>query len=240
MPRWDAALGDTFLIAWIALCTFFVGSLLAGSIMKQLGLEPTDGWASVIAVLGFQGSMIAVLAVFALYRRSLGRPLPPTEVRPAEPLADRALVGAAVFCVAMPFVVGTSYLSTLAMNSLGLPIDNQELANIFATADSPLLVLALTVVAVIVVPVSEEVLFRAGVFRILARYLPHWAAVLISALAFAALHGSMVHFIPLTVLGAIFALAYERSGSLLVPITAHALFNLNSIIGLLAGLGATS
>jgi uncharacterized protein len=37
------------------------------------------------------------------------------------------------------------------------------------------------------------------------------------------------------VLGVAFALAYERTGRILVPIIGHALFNLNTILLLLAG-----
>jgi membrane protease YdiL (CAAX protease family) len=93
---------------------------------------------------------------------------------------------------------------------------------------------------VVVAPLGEELLFRAGLFRISRRYLPRWAALLLSALAFASLHLSTVHFVPLTVLGVVFGIAYERSGSLLVPVIAHGLFNLNSILLILAGVGGTS
>lgn len=240
MPRWDASIIDTLQVCWVVFASVFVGQLLAGGLYRQLGLSEGSGWTSVLAALGFQGLLVVVLPLFFLYRRSAGRPLPGSGCTPAAPLTDRILLGAAVFCIALPFVASTSFASTYAMQLLGLDPRPQELAGYFNNGTPPPLLLALTLISVLVVPLSEELLFRAGLFRISSRYLPHWAALLVSALAFAALHNSMVHFIPLTVLGVIFALAYEKTGSLIVPVVAHALFNLNSIVGLLAGLGASS
>ena len=239
LPRWDAPLGDTLLVCWVAGVSVLLGSILAGSVFRQLGLAATDGWTSVLTVLGFQGVLIVALFLFALYKRSVGPPLPPAGLHPAAPLGDRLLLGAAVFCVAMPFVIGTSYASTTTMEALDVPVKLQDLAGLFATTDAPVLLLALTFMGIVVAPLGEELLFRAGLFRMLGSFLPRWAAVLLSALAFASLHQSLVHFVPLTVLGVIFALAYEKTGSLLVPVVAHGLFNLNSILALLAGLGQT-
>lgn len=239
LPRWNAPLGDTLLVCWVAGVSVLLGSILAGSVFRQLGLAATDGWTSVLTVLGFQGALIAALFVFSLYKRSIGLPLPPASSHPAAPLGDRLLLGAAVFCVAMPFVIGTSYASTEAMDALGLPVKLQDLAGLFATTDAPILLLALSFMGIVVAPLGEELLFRAGLFRILGSFLPRWPAILISALLFATLHWSLVHFVPLTMLGVIFALAYEKTGSLLVPVVAHGLFNLNSILALLAGLGQT-
>ncbi|MFT3828499.1 MAG: CPBP family intramembrane metalloprotease [Opitutaceae bacterium] len=237
MPAWDAPLGDTLLVAWVAVCAVFVGSLLAGSLSRQFALDPAGGWMSVLSVLGFQGAVTATLALFALYRRSFGRALPPVGATPALPLPDRVLLGAAVFCAALPPVYGTSFLSGKVMEMLELPVKLQDLAGFFTAAHSPALVFALALMGVVIAPLAEELVFRAGLYRVARRALPRWAALLVSALAFASLHGSAVHFVPLTVLGMIFALAYERTGSLLVPVVAHGLFNLNSILLLLAGVG---
>jgi len=48
---------------------------------------------------------------------------------------------------------------------------------------------------------------------------------MISALLFAAVHAHAPSFAPLFVLGTCFAIAYEWSGSILVPMTMHAFFN---------------
>ena len=52
------------------------------------------------------------------------------------------------------------------------------------------------------------------------------------ALAFTLVH-AQVHALPALLLGVLLGLAYERTGSLLVPILVHALFNLKTLIGVM-------
>ncbi|MFA5056810.1 MAG: CPBP family intramembrane glutamic endopeptidase, partial [Opitutaceae bacterium] len=52
------------------------------------------------------------------------------------------------------------------------------------------------------------------------------------------LHANWVSFLPLCVLGVIFAMAYERTGRIAVPMLAHALFNLNTLLLVLSGIGS--
>jgi membrane protease YdiL (CAAX protease family) len=240
VPEWDNDLPDTLLVGCVIPASIFLGLAFATSITRSYGLAASDGWTSVIFALGLHGAVVVSVAGLGVYKRSVGRPLPPAGRSPAAPLTDRILLGAAVICGAMPFVLAGSFASAEAMKLLGLEVKLQDLAGFFTTSNSPLLVLALTIVATVVAPLSEELLFRAGLFRIFRRFLPRWGALLLSGALFAALHWNVVHFLPLTVLGVVFALAYEKSGSLVVPVVAHGLFNLNSIVNLLAGVGGPS
>jgi membrane protease YdiL (CAAX protease family) len=237
VPPWSADVPDTLLVGFVVCLAVLLGLSFASTVTLRNGLTTSDGWTSVIFALGLHGTILATVASLALYKRSVGEPLPPAGSTPPAPLTDRLLLGAAVLCAALPFVFAASYTSAEAMELLKMEVKRQDLAGFFTTSSPPLVLISLTLVATVLAPLSEELLFRAGLFRILASFLPRWAAILVSAMAFASLHQSTVHFLPLTVLGVIFALAYEKSGSLLVPVVAHGLFNLNSILNLLAGLG---
>ena len=57
------------------------------------------------------------------------------------------------------------------------------------------------------------------------RYFGRFVGILVSSLLFAAVHAHLPSFAPLFVLGTCFAIAYEWSGSIIVPMTMHALFN---------------
>ena len=81
------------------------------------------------------------------------------------------------------------------------------------------------VFAVAVAPVVEEFLFRFFIYGVLKRYFGRLLGVMFSALLFAAAHAHLPSFAPLFVLGSCFAIAYEWSGSLLVSMTMHSLFN---------------
>jgi membrane protease YdiL (CAAX protease family) len=81
------------------------------------------------------------------------------------------------------------------------------------------------VFAVAIAPIIEEFVFRFFIYGVLKRYVGCLLAVILSSLLFAAAHAHFPSFVPLFVLGSCFAIAYEWSGSILVSMTMHSLFN---------------
>jgi membrane protease YdiL (CAAX protease family) len=81
------------------------------------------------------------------------------------------------------------------------------------------------VFAVAIAPMFEEFLFRFFIYGVLKRYFGCLAGVILSAVLFSAAHAHVPSFVPLFVLGSCFAIAYEWSGSILVSMTMHSLFN---------------
>ncbi len=79
--------------------------------------------------------------------------------------------------------------------------------------------------SVAVAPVVEEFVFRFFFYGVLKRYFGWVASVILSAGLCGAVHAHFPSFVPLFVLGSCFAIAYEWSGSLLVSMTMHSLFN---------------
>jgi len=97
------------------------------------------------------------------------------------------------------------------------------------------------VVAVIMAPVLEEMIFR-GLFQTVIRSVFEsrnfkrktrnraWVAVFISSGFFSMVHGNVPHWPALFLLGLCLGYAYEKSGSLFRPIFIHAFFNAITII----------
>jgi membrane protease YdiL (CAAX protease family) len=81
------------------------------------------------------------------------------------------------------------------------------------------------VFAVAIAPIVEEFVFRFFIYGVLKRYVGVFLGVILSALLFAAAHAHFPSFVPLFVLGSCFAIAYQWSGSILVSMTMHSLFN---------------
>jgi hypothetical protein len=81
------------------------------------------------------------------------------------------------------------------------------------------------VFAIAIAPVIEEFLFRFFLYNVFKRYFGRLIGVTFSALLFAAAHAHFPSFVPLFILGSCFAIAYEWSGSILVAMTMHSLFN---------------
>jgi membrane protease YdiL (CAAX protease family) len=122
-----------------------------------------------------------------------------------------------------------------ALARLEIPAPPQDLVLLFARSGDTASLAIMVVLAVVIAPVTEELVFRVGLFRWLRTRPLRGVALFVPAAGFAALHGYLAVFLPIVVLAVCLALAYERSGHPLVPITAHALFNLNTVVLLLAG-----
>jgi uncharacterized protein len=86
--------------------------------------------------------------------------------------------------------------------------------------------------AVAIAPVFEEFLFRFFIYGVLKKYFGCLLGVILSALLFSAAHAHLPSFVPLFVLGSCLAIAYEWSGSILVSMTMHSLFNSLTLIAL--------
>ena len=92
------------------------------------------------------------------------------------------------------------------------------------------------IVAVVIAPVLEEMMFR-GLFQTVIRSLLEtrdsklesryhaWIAIFISSGLFSMVHGNVPHWPALFLLGLCLGYAYEKSGSLFRPIFIHAIFN---------------
>jgi uncharacterized protein len=77
----------------------------------------------------------------------------------------------------------------------------------------------------ILAPIVEEILFRGLLQSALAKKLPIWAAIGISALLFGAVHFDLYALPVLALMGVIFGILYHLTGSLRVTILAHLINN---------------
>ncbi len=84
--------------------------------------------------------------------------------------------------------------------------------------------------AIIVAPFCEEVLFRGFLYSGIKKYLGIKWAIILSALFFGFAHLEWAIVIPLIFIGAVSAYLYEKSNSLWIPITVHILNNTIAVI----------
>lgn len=223
----------------MALCVIMGGwssQLTIGHLSNDiLGAAAHDGdlWLLVLGIglqLGLLGGV--AVAMFAL-PRSIAAPQQPAPPSPPCPHPFLAAVG--TFLIALPVLSLLAYAWKTGLQSLGYDTPDQDMVDMFRHADSPGKLLLMTVFATVVAPLTEEVVFRAGLFRYLRTRIPRWIAVTAPAALFALLHTNALAFLPLFALGVVFSLAYERTGRISVTIIAHSLFNLHTILLIMAG-----
>lgn len=188
--------------------------------------------------LGFYAG--ALFALFNIYSVNMAR-LAQGEKPPPPPVLRIALTAVITCVIVISVVIPVQKIWESILVRLQLPTDHQELIEVFKNAKTTGKLALLTFNAVIIAPVTEELFFRAGLFGFLRTRVPRLVALLVPALLFAVLHvdrtnlKGLITFAPLTALAIVFSLAYERTGRITVPILAHALFNLHTVIFLLLG-----
>lgn len=232
---WDAPVTDTLFLAWAVLFGAFLGQLTGVLVLRMLPEVVSSNEATQILVIGmcFDGGCIAAWLAVHHFIRIKGQALPAASEGPMRTGATLASAGA-VFLRVLPVVAAVGFAASFVLQALDLPLDQQDIVGIFARTGSPLSLAGMLVLAVVVAPIAEELIFRAGMFRVLKGRIGRWPAIAISSALFAALHLSWAGFAGLFCLGVAFCLSYERTRNIAVPMIAHGLFNLNSIVVILA------
>lgn len=202
--------------------------LMIGSIQRHAEGASEVGIDSVLP-----GSLLfVVLTVGILGFLHYGRRLAVGHLFGVDRLHPLAALGWAVglLLASYPLTGAASALTMVALKNSYTPQPLIELFSEVARQNDHLSIAKIFVAGVIVAPLCEEFLFRGFFYGVWKRYLgPLWAGLL-ACLLFAAFHTSLPAFASLFVLAICLNLAYERTGSLLVPIGMHALFNFVSLL----------
>lgn len=110
---------------------------------------------------------------------------------------------------------------------------DQPLVQVFKNAYQSSLRLAIFLMCGVLIPVTEELLYRGFIYGITKYLAGPWPAMVFSAILFSLAHQNLMAAVPLFALGLGFAFSYERTRCLWVPILAHALFNTWNLIALI-------
>jgi membrane protease YdiL (CAAX protease family) len=130
--------------------------------------------------------------------------------------------GAILLFFAYPLILLSDFIT---QRLFGGGSSRQNIVEFFSGSGTIQQRMMIIVFAVAIAPVVEEFLFRFFIYGVFKRYFGRLLGVTFSALLFAAAHAHLPSFAPLFVLGSCFAIAYEWSGSILVAMTMHSLFN---------------
>jgi len=233
IPAWAIGWLDISLLFCLIFLWWLMVAPISQSIMPTTEPVPPDVqvWQTVLDSALLQAGMVAIFVFFMLSQ--------PFDRRPSLSIS-RMGKGAAFSCALLYFLafipprflveVGwTAFLHKLQDFDIPVPMDEQSVVGCFDGSAPPLAYISLIFIAGIVAPMVEELLFRAGLYRFLKGRMPRNTAIIVSAGLFAILHGNVLVFPTLMLLGAALCLSYEATGCMLVPIFFHALFNLNSI-----------
>ncbi len=236
LPEWQLPAIDFACYVFFAIAGFLALNAITALVLKQvhLGVDATKVLGGAVQDIGL---LLGIYGFHRFYRRVALGPQAPA------PIGAAFRSGAVTFFIAILVVDAASLAWGFLLTELGLPMVNQDLVDVAQNANSPWLKGSLMVIAVGIAPVTEELIFRGGLFRYFRTRIPRWLAIGLTSALFGALHMSwdsslvgLPSVVPLIVLATVFCLAYERTGTLGTVIVAHALFNLYTFVLVAVGL----
>ena len=143
------------------------------------------------------------------------------------------VTGLGLVLISMVLALLTSQL----IHALGDQVEPQKLVTLIAEESAkkeniPTLIF-FVVMAVVVAPIAEEILFRGILYPAIKQIGYPRLAAIGTALLFALFHVNLLTFASLTVVALGLIALYEFTDNLLAPITAHAVFNASNLIMLI-------
>ncbi len=224
---WKERESSTLVLILMAL--FMLAVLVEPGIRRALAADPGSARVASVVLHSLAFHVAGLLLVaFSLRRRGLTW-ASGFGLRAGRILKDVG-TGIVFYLATMPFLWFYSLLYQLALRSAGYEPTWQEVAEALS-ADNPFAVrVYLGFLAVVLAPVFEEVLFRGIGLPVLARKFGAAPAVILVSALFAAIHFHVPSLVPLFVIAVAFSLAYIHTGSILVPVVMHGLFNAVNVV----------
>lgn len=138
-------------------------------------------------------------------------------------------VGLAVLLMVLLWpVVG---LANFLVNGIDATGENsQDLVKFFEDNPDSAIRWWMALAAVIIAPIVEELVFRGLIYGVLKRQFGRVASMFFTSVLFAVVHGHLPSVVPLTVLACCLTIGLELSGTLLVPMLMHAIFNATTLL----------
>ncbi|MBC2604059.1 CPBP family intramembrane glutamic endopeptidase [Puniceicoccus vermicola] len=235
--RWDISLLSFLGYLWLLVIVILFAPVLGQSLTNLIlpGNEENEQVQSIGATLIMQTGLVAII-LSAVHMR--GWSLMSFFRHEGVSEKNVFLHAGHLFLRYIPtiWLVGMLWAGILfALKSLGFDVSPQPqiAAQWIADSDSAPFLIIMGIMVVITAPISEELVFRAFLYRFLRNRWSARFALIFSSVLFALLHASLHSFLPLVFMGLLLAKIYEDTHDIRTPILFHLFFNLFSYLNLI-------
>ncbi|MDD4870470.1 MAG: type II CAAX endopeptidase family protein [Kiritimatiellae bacterium] len=226
---WSVREAETMLLAIIM---FILAGRTVISTLYDLGKiqeDKVESWILVTQTILFHLPVIALVIALLIRNRTISTGI--LGYQPRDIIS--ALRRGAVFCLAaLPIVGFASLIQNHFLTKAGFMNEPQYVIELFNNPGPLSMKVYLIIVTIITAPIAEEFIFRGiGISVFADKIGMKWSVFLIS-IAFATIHFNLYSFVPLFTIAMAFSIAYIYTGSLLVSVCMHSVFNTLNIIAL--------
>jgi membrane protease YdiL (CAAX protease family) len=222
MGKLDLFMGCV-LVAMLAALSFGVKAweLANPEQAEKLG-GPLSAGSILLNVVLIQGMQIAI--IWSWFRTRGAKPAEVFGFKQYSFLKSLKLAGILIVPAAL-LATGVAVMTQWFLRAQGFAVENQEAVELLRETPGLDVRLALILSACVAAPIVEELLFRGVLYGSLREVTHPWFALIFTSLLFGVIHLHLGTFPALALLGFFFAYAYQVTGSLLICILMHALFN---------------
>jgi len=135
------------------------------------------------------------------------------------------IFGCKGYLVFIPILFLSMLISYAVVYAFNIKIEPHPIVPMFFDETSLPVLIFLSLLACIGGPICEEIFFRGFAYPVLKRHCGVLWGMIIVSIFFALIHASVYALIPIFALGMLLVYLYEKTGSLIVPITVHVLHN---------------
>jgi hypothetical protein len=206
---------------------------VAALLLQKSGLagfkNPDDAGFALLGTFGIEGSAWIFIFIFLglhkiNWRDAFGLRSPD--------LKKSMMLAVGVLAVTLPVVWLLQSFFGVALEKIGVPVENQRVVEIFLGIKSFWFRVCFGFFAVVIAPVVEEFVFRGMLYPFVKQLGSPRAALFGVSAIFAGIHFDAGTFVPLFALALALTWLYEKTDCLLAPITAHSLFNVTNLVAL--------
>lgn len=205
----------------IAVC--FYAALMCGFMAQRIAgpIKDLNIPHMVLATLSFQGLSLFLVGWFVRDHETTWAQAFGLDVDTSKALNT----GALIMVIFLPGAWLLQWISGQVLVMLGMDPMEQITVQALRLSESWPQRVSLAAVSIIIAPAAEELLFRGILYPAIRDFGYPRLAFVGTAVLFAAIHLNAMTFVPLLALALGLTWLYMRTGNLLAPIVAHAIFN---------------
>ena len=205
-------------------------------VVKQifgLDLVETFGQNTILLSLSLVVNIITCLYIFNIVRTGYGLPVASLGLTARNWKSD-VKTGLKHYLIVFPVIIASGFIVDFVLRAFGIEPAQQDIINSILSEDSLGTLTFMVFFGMLAAPIIEEILFRGFLQSAVRITCDKWQTVLISGFIFALIHWNAHVFLQIFVLGLLLAYLFEKTGSLVAPITVHICHNTTTLVFLIS------
>ncbi len=195
-------------------------------IKETLGLDLIESFGSNVVVLSLSlfVNILTCIYIFHIIRTGYGLSIKSLGFTANDWKADIKF-GLKRYFIVLPVIIFAGYVADYVLRYFDLVPEQQEILRKVLEEDSLAVLTFMVSFGVLAAPIMEELVFRGFLQSAVRNTLGKQKAILVSGLLFAIVHLDVYIFLQIFILGLLLAYLFEKTGSLIAPITVHIFHN---------------